>query len=312
VTLVELLTVIAIIGVLVALLLPAIQAARESARRSTCQNNLRQDALAVLLDTETNDGTMPALWRSAERLAWLNFPWRAGILEELEQRELADRLNFSQPPLDPRTNLTLLAQPLPTFECPSTPDSPRAITQFVGTQSARGGSPPLAPSDYAGVFEVVVSSGQPSLSGAWRSPTAQDNAPSTGGGRGNEALNALRRSRPNRLRTITDGLSKTILLAEQAAKPAFYSSLQPSAGTDDKLREEGPWGTAEIATYDAAGVNQDNLRGPYGFHRGANVALCDGSVLLLDESIEFAVLSAMLSRDGQEIVDSGDWQAKGR
>jgi prepilin-type N-terminal cleavage/methylation domain-containing protein len=57
-TLVELLVVIAIIGILVALLLPAIQAAREAARRSQCQNNLKQQALAVL-NYESSRKTMP-------------------------------------------------------------------------------------------------------------------------------------------------------------------------------------------------------------------------------------------------------------
>jgi prepilin-type N-terminal cleavage/methylation domain-containing protein/prepilin-type processing-associated H-X9-DG protein len=57
-TLVELLVVIAIIGILIALLLPAIQAAREAARRAQCQNNLRQQALAVL-NYESTHGQMP-------------------------------------------------------------------------------------------------------------------------------------------------------------------------------------------------------------------------------------------------------------
>jgi prepilin-type N-terminal cleavage/methylation domain-containing protein/prepilin-type processing-associated H-X9-DG protein len=57
-TLVELLVVIAIIGILIALLLPAIQAAREAARRAQCQNNLRQQAIAVL-NYETSRGELP-------------------------------------------------------------------------------------------------------------------------------------------------------------------------------------------------------------------------------------------------------------
>ena len=110
-TLVELLVVIAIIGILVALLLPAVQAAREAARRTQCQNNLRNDALAVIGYTETEKeypigvaGADPsknvvslAAGEEAEESDQTNFcdvglGWVCFILPYLEEQVLYDQV----------------------------------------------------------------------------------------------------------------------------------------------------------------------------------------------------------------------------
>jgi prepilin-type processing-associated H-X9-DG protein len=48
--------------------------------------------------------------------------------------------------------------------------------------------------------------------------------------------------------------------------------------------------------------------GPYGFHSGANVVMCDGSVHVWPEGIASEIVVALLSRDAGEIIDSPDWQ----
>lgn len=127
-TLVELMVVIAIVGVLVAILLPAVQAARESARRATCTNNLKQMGIA-LLDYHNANETLPpgAVMREGSL-------WSAYLLPHLEQQPLWESLtidyldprpyahpgpNYTYPLADEYANIRACETVLPVFRCPS-------------------------------------------------------------------------------------------------------------------------------------------------------------------------------------------------
>lgn len=148
-TLVELLVVIAIIGLLVSLLLPAIQQARESARRMQCQSNIKQLSLA-LQNYESASKKLPAAGTFADPaqaiyLDWYvrvdlksgtNYSWVVSLLPHLEEQSLYDKFNLkanvTQNPSNPQ-----LAQPA-VLLCPS--DAARGrFFQYAGAAS----SPPV-------------------------------------------------------------------------------------------------------------------------------------------------------------------------
>jgi prepilin-type N-terminal cleavage/methylation domain-containing protein/prepilin-type processing-associated H-X9-DG protein len=121
-TLLEILIVIGIIGILIALLLPAIQAAREAARRRSCANNLAQLAIAVIHYESMHEtlppGTIDAKGPIASRAVGYHMSWMAQILPFVEQSNAFRQLDFSVGAYHP-TNYAVRRMGLNVLRCPS-------------------------------------------------------------------------------------------------------------------------------------------------------------------------------------------------
>jgi prepilin-type processing-associated H-X9-DG protein len=303
-TLIELLVVIVVIGLLVALLLPAIQASRESARRTQCMNNLRQQSVAVHLYADQHSGELPALWRTARTRPWDNFSWRVSVLPFLESQSLYDSLQLESLPLA-QHNCGALSAVVDVFQCPSTPQYIRRIYKMGFNESVYTDIR-VAAHDYVGVHDVSTSLQSFPLRGAMNGgPDLQTTHEFRVSEPGPKRFLPTLRVRRGSYELITDGLAHTALLVEQAGKPMKYG---PQGIAEHVDPSEGVWGTCDFSSFYSDGVNRDNHSGPYGFHRGANVAMCDGSVHMWPEGMASEVVIALLSRDAGEIIDSGDWQ----
>ncbi len=250
-TLVELLVVIAIIGTLVGLLLPAVQAAREAARRSQCGNNLRQLGLGFQNYLSAKKGFPASLYDQNETLSSGNDATlpsnshKALLLPYIEEANLASRYSTKKHwwdsssnggmGIDPTlgipadSNLALAMTTVPAFLCPSTPPRERMTSIPVRSNSgssysatAKSGRPaftvaqPLGATDYDamnGIKSAVLGTGK-------TDDPYYDNATSTKNPEWSRA--ALQKNYPTPLREILDGTSKTIMLVECSGRPDVY------------------------------------------------------------------------------------------
>lgn len=133
-TLVELLAVLAIIGTLIGLLLPAVQRTREAGRRMQCSNNLKQMGVALANYEQAKKRFPPGNDQAGERYhAWSSF-----VLPFLEQSTVSDRIDYSKHWDHKGGNSAIADMTIPTYVCPS------GIKSFAGKQ------------DYAGVLGSFI------------------------------------------------------------------------------------------------------------------------------------------------------------
>jgi prepilin-type N-terminal cleavage/methylation domain-containing protein/prepilin-type processing-associated H-X9-DG protein len=307
-TLVEVLVVIAIIGILVALLLPAVQMAREAARRASCFNNLKQFGLALhnfegshhFIPPAKVSGSTPEAdqIRAHLGMAWgTEHAWPVFLLTFLEQENVRSLYSFQYNWNAPE-NKAARDNPLEVMLCPSSPYGPMHPVYTSGGAQISGGR-----IDYTVVSDIH---------GSLRVQGFIDNLTPASSYRG-----AIRTNEIIGFRSIRDGLSNTLFVVEDAARPDWYKanrtvySSNPSdrriggiwSHPENNIRLDGydPTGTTPFGT---CGMNCTNSDEMYGFHpTGMNAAMCDGSARFISQSTDIRILARLISCAGGEVVE---------
>jgi prepilin-type processing-associated H-X9-DG protein len=310
---VELLVVIAIIGTLVGLLLPAVQTARESARRSTCSNNLKQLVLGLRNYESARQSFPPGFSRvygapsGANDLTTVaaasqgNWSWAAYTLPFVEMDSIYQRIDVSgtscAAAMGNSTQMAAMAVPAPSFLCPTDYSRTSGITDVafnnaagstVGTRSA--------------MSNYVAANSSSDILRAGDGMFFMDSKTTTA--------------------KILDGSSRTIAVGERVfilyngitgVDPqqgySYSGSIKPQAGCVYCVRgtrQQSSFGIRDGLASALMGVNEPSSlvgssdsvssRGFSSYHRGgAQVGMADGAVRFLSENTGLAVLRDLIS-----------------
>ncbi|MDO4582552.1 MAG: DUF1559 domain-containing protein [Planctomycetia bacterium] len=278
-TLVELLVVISIIGMVVGITLPAVQYARESARKVTCANNLRQFGIAMNNYASVYGAFPPCRTTSPQK------GWSIELMPYLDADTFVDDWDLEKDYFD-NANKRLLLRYIGLFHCPSTPDKYREVEAIYDSRGKGMNSVRGLVSDY-----YVHRGGIPMYDGK----TYQ---------------NALEETRRVQASEFTDGLSCTILMNEQGGRPTLW---REGKKTDSTVKEPwmSLWGGVPCTkipnlTQLSRIVNYSN-DAFYSFHPGMVQGLfVDGAVRRVSEKAIPYVVLALNTRDGGENVRADD------
>ncbi|HWB10296.1 MAG TPA: DUF1559 domain-containing protein [Pirellulales bacterium] len=295
-TLVELLVVIAVIGILVALLLPAVQSARESSRRSECSNHLKEMGLAVHEFADVNK-TLPS-----SRLGPQHATWFVQIMPHVEQNGLFGSWVISNTYYV--QSLTAQTTTVPIYLCPSR----RAAMLSSQFEVSSTGLPdtlqhPGALGDYAcngGQFAGAIVD-DPLCRGAMCQATAQ-------------VVNSqvVTSTPQTRLRDFLDGTSHTFLIGEKHVPQSKFGQSGPSWGDGAIYNGDFPRNFSRIAGNPKFNLGQGpyDLVGPWHCKFGSyHPTVCqfvftDGHVSALSNDTDMDTLNRLAVRnDGLHVED---------
>lgn len=303
-TLIELLVVIAIIGIVLGLLLPAVQKIRESAARAQCTNNLKQLGLALQNYHDTNNGFPPGYIDGNTNPASTpdndvgpGWGWASFLLPFVEQQNIYNQINFSVR-VGQGSNAAICQLPLKLHQCPSDPYQQNFTVWPTSVVVAHG--------NYVG-----CNGWEECFNGAGGNPQGGTGTDGLAGSFGSAGVGLFYRNSRNRIANVTDGLSNTLVVGERSGNhspstwtgavtggqcPAWMATIPPTAPYSPP-----PGPAYDNADFDEALVlahcNAMHLPSAdfpiydpdvfYSMHtpRGANFLFGDGSVHFLSSSI---------------------------
>ena len=285
-TLVELLVAIAVVGILSAILLPAVQSAREEARRVQCKNNLHQIGIGLQQHHDVR-GKFPAGITSPDQMFW-----SGKLLPYLEQQELFESLDLSREWTEP-PNSTACETYLSVFRCPSSGASRHINGQGIEQR---------VPCNYLGC-----------TSGS----NARESGPQPLAGH-EESNGIFYRNSQTELRDLLDGSSSTLAVGEAVFifkiigrdhfdKNQFLDHwyIGTPDGIDNEASEALGSTAAPINGYKIIDLFVDEKELSFSSHHpgGAQVVFADGHVVFVSETIDRKTWSALGSRDrGDHVV----------